>query len=315
MKEDDVSPQQIKLKNPAPPKHNGPWELSHFKDMLGFGGVKDFFLLTLGAALVSIGIYFFKFPNNFSIGGVSGLSVIFGAYITWVSPANIILFLNILLLIVGYLVFGREFGFKTAYCSVLSSGLVQILEWLYPMDAPLTSQPTLELMFAVLLPGLGAAMLFHIGASTGGTDIVAMILRKYTSLDIGRSLLISDVIITLLAFSFGAETGLFSLMGLLLKTTIIDLIIEGLRTHKSFSIVTTRPVQICSFIMQTLHRGATISTARGAYTNEERYLILTIMSRREAVLLQKFVKEADPNAFITITNTSSIIGKGFRGEN
>lgn len=311
MKEDITGQQQIDKNDP---QHNGPWELSHFKDMLGFGGAKDFFIMTLGATLVSIGIYFFKFPNNFSIGGVSGLSVVFGAYIHWISPANIIVLLNIILLVIGYLVFGRRFGIKTAYCSLLSSGLVQVFEWVYPLNAPLTSQPTLELMYAVLLPGLGAAMLFHIGASTGGTDVVAMILRKYTRLDIGRSLLISDIIITFLAFSFGPETGLFSLVGLFLKTTIIDLIIEGLRTHKSFSIVTTRPVEICSFIMRTLHRGATISTARGAYTNEERFVILTIMSRREAVLLQRFVKETDPNAFVTITNTSSIIGKGFRGE-
>ena len=182
------------------------------------------------------------------------------------------------------------------------------------MTSPLTSQPTLELMFAVILPGLGSALLFYIGASSGGTDIIAMVLRKYTQFDIGRSLLISDIVITLLAFSYGVETGLFSIMGLFLKTTVIDFIIEGLKTHKSFSIVTTHPVQICSFIMNTLHRGATISTARGAYTNEERFLILTIMNRREAVLLQRFVKEEDPHAFISITNTSSIIGKGFRGE-
>lgn len=275
--------------------------------------VKEFSILTLGALLVSVGIYFFKFPNNFSTGGVSGLSVIFGAHITWISPANIILILNILLLLVGYIVFGKQFGAKTTYCSLLSSGLVQLLEWTVPMDGPLTTQPVLELAFAVLLPGLGAALLFYIGASTGGTDVVAMILKKYTDLDIGRSLLISDIVITLLAFSFGPETGLFSIMGLFLKSTVIDLIIESLKTHKSFSIVTTHPVQICSFIMKELHRGATISTARGAYTNEERFVILTIVNRRQAILLQRFVKQEDPAAFISITNTSSIIGKGFRG--
>lgn len=290
------------------------WELSHFTELLGFGGIKDFTIMTLGAALVAIGIYFFKFPNNFSIGGVSGLSVVFAKFIPNISAGNIIMILNVLLLIVGYAIFGKNFGIRTAYCSLLSSGLVQLLEIIYPMSQPLTAQPTLELMFAVILPGLGSALLFYIGASTGGTDIIAMILRKYTSLDIGRSLLVSDIVITLLAFNFGAETGLFSVMGLFLKTTAIDFIIEGLKTHKSFSIVTTHPVQICAFIMNTLKRGATISTARGAYTNEERYLVLTIMNRREAILLQRFVKEEDPHAFVSITNTSSIIGKGFRGE-
>lgn len=290
------------------------WEMTHFRDLLGFGGMKDFLIMTAGALLITIGIYFFKFPNNFSIGGVSGLSVIFAQFIGPVSPGNIVMILNILLLIVGYAIFGKSFGFRTAYVSLLTSALVQFLEWIYPLTEPLTNQPTLELMFAVILPGLGSALLFYIGASSGGTDVIAMVLRKYTSLDIGRSLLISDIIITVLAFSYGVETGLFSIMGLFLKTTVIDFIIEGLKTHKSFSIVTTHPVQICSFIMNTLHRGATISTARGAYTNEERFLILTIMSRREAVLLQRFVQEEDPHAFISITNTSSIIGKGFRGE-
>lgn len=296
------------------PKRRSTWEAVHFSDLLGFGGIKDILLLTFGASLSAVGIHFFKFPNNFSIGGISGLSVIFAPYVSWISAGNIMLFLNILLLIIGYFVLGKGFGAKTAYCSLLSSGLIQLLEWVLPIQEPLTAQPTLELLFAVLLPGIGAAVLFYIGASTGGTDIIAMILRKYSSLDIGRALLLSDIVITLLAFSFGIETGLFSLMGLFLKTTIIDLIIENLRSNKSFTIVTSQPVQICSFIMKTLHRGATISNARGAYTNEERYMILTIMNRREAVLLQRFVKDLDPHAFITITNTSFIIGKGFRGE-
>ena len=178
--------------------------------------LSDALLLTTGTLLVSFGVYFFKFPNNFSTGGVSGISVILGALLPGVSTGTLVLIINAALLLLGFAVFGRSFGLKTVYCSMLMSLSIYALERLVPMDAPLTTQPMLELVFSVLLPAVGSAILFNLQGSTGGTDIVAMIFRKYTDLDIGKALFCTDFLIaTLAGVVFGIETGLFSLLGLL----------------------------------------------------------------------------------------------------
>ena len=161
--------------------------------------IKDFLWLTLGTLMVTIGVYFFKFPNNFSTGGVSGISVILGALIPGMSTGTLVLIINVTLLIVGFCVFGRSFGIRTVYCSMLMSLSIYILERVLPMEHPLTTQPMLELVFSVLFPAVGSAILFNIQGSTGGTDIVAMIFKKFTSLDIGKALFCTDFIIATLA--------------------------------------------------------------------------------------------------------------------
>ena len=152
---------------------------------------QEFLLLTLGTALVSAGVYFFKFPNHFSMGGVSGLAVLLGELFphAWLSPSVFNTLINLLFLVLGFLLLDKGFGLKTVYCSLLYSGLVQVFEWIWPLSAPLTDELILELFFAVILPALGSGILFNLDASTGGTDIAAMILKKYTGLDVGRALL------------------------------------------------------------------------------------------------------------------------------
>ena len=249
-------------------------------------------LMSLGSALVAVGVYFFKFPNHFSMGGVSGLSILLGQLI----PSHV----------------DRSFGLKTVYCSLLYSGIIQVLEKVCPLSRPLTDQKMLELFFAVLLPALGAAILFNIGASTGGTDIMAMILKKYTGLDVGRALLLSDVTIAAAALVvFDVETGLFSLLGLALKSVLVDTAIESLNRRKSFTVVTHTPEPVCHFINEELHRGATVWKGQGAYTGQEQYIILTALSQQQAVLLRNYLKRTDPHAFMLITNSSEIFGKGF----
>lgn len=224
------------------------------------------------------------------------------------------LIINMLLLIVGFLFIGKGFGVKTVYSSLLMSLAIRAAESVAPMSAPLTNQPFLELCFAVLLPAFGSALLFNTGASTGGTDIVAMILKKYVSLDIGKALFVTDALIALTAgLVFGAETGLFSLLGLLAKAFVVDGVIESINTSKYFTIVTDRAEQILSFIMEELKRGATESTEfEGAYSKNKKTLILTVVNRVEAVRLKKYVHMTDPGAFMVISSSSDIIGKGFR---
>ena len=139
---------------------------------------KDFLLLNAGTLIVAFGVYFFKIPNNFSTGGVTGIAIVISKFLPWISTGSLVFLFNMLLLGVGFVFLSRKFGFTTVYASTLMSVVVWVLERLYPMEAPFTDEPLLELIFAVGLPALGSALLFNIGASTGGTDIIAMLLKK-----------------------------------------------------------------------------------------------------------------------------------------
>ncbi len=275
---------------------------------------KEYLLITFGILLVVIGVYYFKFPNKFSIGGITGAAIILSRVSNGsITSGTIVLIANSILLILGYLFIGKSFGNKTAYGSILLSLALRLLEIIHPMDQPLTLQPTLELAFAVLLPAVGSAILFNLGASTGGTDVIAMMLKKFSNINIGRSLLLSDFLLTLLSFPvFGMTTGLFSMLGLFLKSTLVDTIIENLKLNKYFTIICENPKPICNYILENIHRSATIFDARGAFSNHNKKIIITVMSRHQAVSFRKFIKRTDPNAFILITNTSEIIGRGFR---
>ncbi|MGF7143182.1 uncharacterized membrane-anchored protein YitT (DUF2179 family) [Anaerotaenia torta] len=279
-----------------------------------FRKLKEYSLITIGTLLVVFGVYFFKFPNNFSIGGVTGIAIILSKIFgNSISSGTIVLIINSILLVVGYAFLGKSFGNRTVYGSLLLSLALRALEVLVPMEGPLTNQPLLELAFAVILPSVGAALLFNIGASTGGTDVIAMLLKKYSNIDIGRSLLITDFLLTVAVFPvFGITTGLLSLLGLFLKSTMIDVVIENLNLNKYFTIICTNPKPICDYILNTLHRSATVFDAKGAFTDKEKKIVLAVMNRSQAVLLRKHIKQIEPEAFLLITNTSEIIGRGFR---
>ena len=273
---------------------------------------KEFFWMNVATVMISVGVYCFKFPNNFSMGGVSGLSILLGKVFPVLSASSYNTIINVLFLILGFLMLDKSFGFRTVYCSLLSAGLIQVFSWVWPLTAPLTDQLMLELFFAVILPALGAAILFNIDASSGGTDIAAMILKKYTGLDVGTALLISDVAIAAAAlFVFDATAGLCSLLGLALKSVLVDSAIESLNRRKAFFIITSDPEHVCDYVTHTLVRGATIWTAQGAYTHDVHHVVLTVLSRRQAVTLRRYLKQVDPHAFMIVANSSEIFGKGF----
>ena len=278
--------------------------------------LNDFFILNAGTLLTAVGSYFFKFPNSFSTGGVTGISVVMTHYFPGLSNGTIVSVINIALLIVGLLLLGKGFGFKTFYVTVAFSAMLKILEVIWPMTQPLTDQPFMELLLGVFLPAWGSALLFNIGSSTGGTDIIAMIVKKYFKCHIGRALLIVDFFITLLTFvAFGPETGLFSMVGLFIRSFAVDLFLENMNTYKYFTIITDKPQEIYSYITDVLHRGATVYQAEGLYKHTEKTVIMTAQGKKQALHLQDVIRQKDPHAFVLVTNTSEIIGKGFRGGN
>ena len=273
---------------------------------------KDYIVITLAVIIMDLGIYAFKFPNHFSFGGVSGLAVVLNE-ILGISAAQINLVINLALLVIGFAVLGKSFGLKTAYATVLSSVVLSLMEKMMPISAPLTNQPMLELAYAIALPAVAAAMLFYVDASGGGTDIVAMILKKYTTIDIGTALLISDVAIVALSFiAFDVRTGLFSVCGLLAKSIFVDRTMDQMRQCKYFTIISSDPEPICDFIQNVLNRSTTLYNAEGGYSHENKKVILCALDRRQAVILQRFIRQTDDSAFIMITKSSETFGKGFR---
>lgn len=273
--------------------------------------IRYILMLTFSTLLIAAGTYFFKFTNNFTFGGVTGLAVLV-ARSGLISAGDFNLIMSMILLVIGLIVLGKKFAAKTAYCSILLSLALSAMERIWPMSGPLTDQPMLELCFAIALPALGSAILFNIGASSGGTDIVAMIVKKYSSFDIGRALLLSDALITAAGFFvFDIETGLYSVLGLAIRSFMVDTFIESFNLSKYFNVVCDYPEPICDFIVHTLGRSASVFEAKGAYSGKEKHIILTALNRVQAVRLRNYIKATEPTAFILISNTSEIIGKGF----
>ncbi|MBE5786725.1 MAG: YitT family protein [Clostridiales bacterium] len=275
---------------------------------------REILKLNLGTLLTAVGVYFFKFPNHFTTGGVSGISILLSQWAPGISSATMNLILNGALLIVGLAFLGKKFGLRTAYASLTYSLITLLFEKIVPMETPMTSQPLMELLFAVGLPAVGAAILFDVHASSGGTDIIAMLIKKYTRMNIGMGLAMADLVVVIGAcFAFGMETGLFSLFGLFLKSVLVDTVMDNLRTCKVFHIITDSPEPICRYITDKLGHSATITQGEGAFTHEKRQIIMTVVNRSQAIRLQLFVRATDPHSFITITSSSEIIGKGFQG--
>jgi len=230
------------------------------------------------------------------------------------------LIINVLLIIIGLFTLGKECGWLTIFCSLMLSLENWVLELLFPLEAPLTAFPLLELIYAVLLTGIGSAIIFKCKASSGGTDIVALILKKHTSMNVGTALLCTDFVIALFTFvkftdsgiALAIQTGLFSLLGLFAKVFVVDDILDSINMCKSFTIITTKPEEIEKYILVDIHHGATIIKGEGAYTGDERTVIMTVCRRSEAIRIRQFVYKTDPHAFIIINKTSEIMGKGFR---
>ena len=272
-----------------------------------------FIILNLGLIFTAVGIAIFKTPNHFAFGGTSGLSIILSTLFPKWNVGAFMWIVNAALVVLGFFFLGiRSMGW-TVYSSFALSFYVSACEAIYPLSSPLTHDVFLELCFAVILPAVGAAMVFNVGASTGGTDIVAMILYKYTSLEIGRALLVSDLgIVLIAAYLYGAQTGLYCILGMILKCTVVDSAIESLNLRKVCTIISKYPEQVEEFIINDLHRSATEQKAFGIYTKKEQKVMMTVLTRSETNRLRIHLRQIDPHAFITIVNSSEIIGKGFR---
>lgn len=281
-----------------------------------WAGILSYIIITIGTLIIAAGIYFFKFPNHFSVGGVSSFAVLLSKLLNYaVTESQIMSIANGVLLVVALIVFGKSFAIKTIYSTALLSLSTLLFEWWVPLSAPITDQMFLELILTIGAIAIGSAILFSQGASSGGTDVIAMIIKKFTNADIGTALLMTDAVMAIASgfiFYDHPEICLYSIVGLVLKSFIVDNVIDGFNRNKFFIIVTNKEKEACDFIHNMLHRGATISKCIGSYSGEEKSMITTVLNRAQAGMLKKYLKEIDPSAFTVITNSSDIVGKGFR---
>lgn len=283
-------------------------------------GVAYWAVLNLGILLLAMGVFLFKGPNNFATGGVSGIAIILSNFITPLVPfltqSALMVILNATLLLIGFIFLGRGCTLKTVYCSLLYTIEMWVMEQIFKacnVTLPLTGEPFLEFCYAMLLTGIGSAILFNCNASSGGTDIIALIIKKFTKLNIGKALFVTDLLIASSTFIiFDIKTGLYSVLGLFFKAFLVDSVIENIGKSKYVTIITANKELIAPFIIEGLHRSYTSFKAVGGYTGEEKHVLLTVCSRSEALKLKYKIKQADPHAFVILTDTNEILGKGFR---
>lgn len=274
--------------------------------------IYEYIMITIGLLLVAAGVYFFLIPNDLAAGGVTGLAMVINYYFPVLNVGAIMLVLNVILFIIGFIFIGSGFGIKTIYSSLMLSFMISMMEELFPMAGPITNDIFINLIFGILVGAIGMAIVFNQNASTGGTDIVAKILNKYMHLEIGKGLLLADLLVTLLAIAaFGATVGMYSLLGVIINGFTVDSAIQGLNIIKKVEIVSSKGTEIKNFIIKELDRSATLYDAKGAYSLQNKEVITTVLGKREVIRLKNYIKEIDPKAFIITYNVHETLGEGF----
>lgn len=275
--------------------------------------IKDYLVITFGVFLVAVALYFFIMPNDIAAGGVNGLAMVLNLIFPIISVGAFMFIVNIILFIVAFIFIGRSFGARTIYSSFLLTGIIWVLEKTYPIKKPFTNDILLELFFAIFIQAVGLAIVFNKNASTGGTDIVAKILNKYFHINLGKGVLLADLVVTVLAgITFGFQKGLYALLVVTLNGLVVDKAIEGLNICKEVRIISSKNTEIQKFILDELGRGATIYYAKGAYTSGEIEVLTTIVDSREFLKIKNYIRDIDKEAFVSVIDAYETLGDGFK---
>lgn len=276
--------------------------------------IKEYGIITLGVIIIVFAFEFFFFPNQIASGGVSGLALVINNMLG-VEPGIIMIICNAILFILAFVFIGGSFGIKSMYAAFGLSFVLSIIEKNYKVVA-LTDNLMLASIFGSALLAMGTAIMFTQDATTGGTSITAKLLNKYCNIDFGKGLLISDSIVILMAmYTFGIELGLFGLLSVYLTGTLIDKFIDGFNLSKQVMVFTGQEKMVVNYIMKDIDRGCTVFYGKGGYTGKDNCVVLTILNRSQFIKLKQFIKYNDPDAFITVNETSEVLGKGFKSLN
>ena len=268
--------------------------------------VKEIGILTVAVAIIAAAVFFFLVPSHTSVSSISGLGIVLSNFIPLPLSA-ITMVLNVVLLIIGFLPCGKEFGAKTVYTSILLPLFIGLFELLFPDFESMTGSQELDVLCYILVVSVGLSILFNRNASSGGLDIVAKILNKYLRIDLGRAMSLAGMCVALsAAFVYDKKTVVLSVLGTYFNGIILDYFIFDNNKKRRVCIITEKEEELRKFIINDLHSGATIYEAIGAYNFEKHNEIITIVDKSEYQKLMTFINREDPKAFITVYNVSNM---------
>lgn len=272
----------------------------------------QWFWLIAGSVLSALAYDLFLIPHSIVPGGAGGVAMVLNRLVHLPVGATVIV-LNVPLFLLGVWKLGRTYGAKSVLGMALSSLLIDFFAYVVPLR-PATDNPVLASIFGGLTLGVGLGLVFRGGGSTGGSDIVGMVLNRTTNLSTGTAILLIDaLVISAAGVAFHSfELALYGYLNLYLSTRAIDLVLEGLSYTRALFVVSDRPEAIAAAVTQQLNRGATVLAATGAFSGIERGLVFSVMSRREIVRARDIIRETDPGAFVVITDVYEVLGEGFR---
>lgn len=270
---------------------------------------KEFVMITAATVIVAAAVFFFLVPSHVSVGSISGLAIVLGNFVPL--PISVItMVLNVVLLAVGFLCIGREFGGKTVYTSLLLPIVIGVFEHLFPENTSMTADPFLDMLCYIFVVSIGLAMLFNRNASSGGLDIVAKLLNKYFRMELGKAMSLAGMCVALSsALVYDKKIVVLSVLGTYLNGIVLDHFIFGSNMKKRVCIISKKEEEIRQFILHELHSGATIYEAIGAYDFEVHREIITIVDKNEYSKLMNYLAKTDRGAFITVYTVNEIIYK------
>lgn len=266
----------------------------------------DFLIITAGTLIVATAVFFFMLPSHVSVGSGAALAMVLGNFIPL--PVSVItLGMNVILLIIGFLLIGPEFGIKTVYCSILMPVFMGVYELIFPNFQSFTQDPLLDVICYILVVGVGLAILFPRNASSGGLDIVAKIMNKYLKMEMGKAMSISGILVALSsALCYDSKIVALSVLGTYFGGMVVDHFIFGLNIKRRVCVISEYLETIVDFTLHQLHSGATINEIIGAYDHTPRQEMITIVDKSEYRRLMDFIRKTDPKAFVTVYAVSEI---------
>ena len=268
--------------------------------------INDYLVITVGTIIIAAGVFFFMIPSQVTVGSASAFAMVLSNFIPL--PVSVITFIiNLVLLIVGYLLIGPEFGAKTVYTSLLMPAVMRVYEVVFPNFRSITADPLLDVICYILIVGIGLALLFSRNASSGGLDIVAKLMNKYLRMELGKAMSLSGMLVAMSsALCYDSKTVVLSILGTYFGGIIVDYFIFGLNIKRRVCIISKEFDAILEFILHELHSGATIYEGVGAYRMETKKEIITIVDNQEYRKLMDFMKKTDPGAFMTVYSVQEI---------
>lgn len=269
--------------------------------------IRECFIITFATLIVSAAVFFFLLPSQVSVGSISGLAMILGNVIP-LHMSIITFILNGILLIAGFLLIGKDFGAKTVYTSLLLPLFLRVFEIYFPDFSSINGDPFLDMVCYIFTVSIGLAILFRENASSGGLDIIAKLLNKYLHMDMGKAMALPGMCVALSSILFyDKKLVVLSLLGTYLNGIVLDHFIFGLNLKKRVCIISEKEAEIRDFILNRLHSGATLYEGRGAYNDQPRTEIITIVDKNEYSLLMSYLLKTDPSAFVTVYTVSEVI--------